>query len=97
MQATAPCQVRHGEVPAPAAFDPSDTRGQLGGDHLDGESWFLVTDGGTAKFTECAEHIAAKIERRVGERVRVSVSGGVLLFEREVHGKSLVGFIDVAH
>jgi len=55
----------------------------------------VASDGGSAEFTERADHLAAKVEERVGERVRVPVSGGVLVYEREVHGKSLVGFESV--
>jgi hypothetical protein len=67
-----------GSVPVPAAFDPSDVPGQLGGDHLDGEPRFLATDGGVTEGESTDDGSADQTDdgdRPAGERVRVPVPG----------------------
>ena len=68
-----------GAEPIPGEVDGVD---ELLGEHVDGERQVVATDGG-------------QVVEPAGERVRVPVDGGVLIYERREVGKELVGFESV--
>jgi hypothetical protein len=70
-----------GAVPIPGEVDGVDA---LLGEHANDERQVAATDGG-------------QVVEPAGERVRVPVDGGVLIYERREVGKELVGFEDVTN
>jgi len=70
-----------GAVPIPATVDNVD---ELLGEHTESGPQVVASDGG-------------QVVEPAGERVRVPVDGGVLVYERREVGKELVGFEDVTN
>jgi len=68
-----------GAEPIPGEVDGVD---ELLGEHVNGERQVVASDGG-------------QVVEPAGERVRVPVDGGVLIYERREVGKELVGFESV--
>ncbi|AFH22009.1 hypothetical protein OSG_eHP14_00145 [environmental Halophage eHP-14] len=78
-----------GETAIPAYVDMDAVDDSLGDQLPNSQPRVAVTDGGAVKTDESSDE---GTDTAAGERQRVPVAGGVLVFESRALGKELVGF-----